>query len=71
MTLWIWIAEGLPGGLLRLLNCRAAQAQAVSLGFDPFKVLLNIIQDRSNQEIIRLADRYFLEVIALISSSNG
>ena len=49
----------------------AAKAQAVSLGFDPFRVFVeHPIQDRSDQEIIRLADRYFLDVLALISSSN-
>ena len=63
----------MPGGFVASSEfAEAAQAQAVSLGFDPFRVFVeHPIQDRSDQEIIRLADRYFLDVIALISSSNG
>ena len=66
-------SRGVPGGFVASSEfAEAAQAQAVSLGFDPFRVFVeHPIQDRSNQEIIRLADRYFLDVIALISSSNG
>ena len=66
-------SRGMPGGFVASSEfAEAAQAQAVSLGFDPFRVFVeHPIQDRSDQEIIRLADRYFLDVIALISSSNG
>ena len=66
-------SRGVPGGFVASSEfAEAAQAQAVSLGFDPFRVFVeHPIQDRSDQEIIRLADRYFLDVIALVSSSNG
>lgn len=66
-------SRGVPGGFVASSEfAEAAQAQAVSLGFDPFRVFVeHPIQDRSDQEIIRLADRYFLDVLALISSSNG
>ena len=66
-------SRGVPGGFVASSEfAEAAQAQAVSLGFDPFRVFVeHPIQDRSDQEIIRLADKYFLDVLALISSSNG
>ena len=66
-------SRGVPGGFVASSEfAEAAQAQAVALGFDPFRVFVeHPIQDRSDQEIIRLADRYFLDVITLISSSNG
>ena len=65
-------SRGVPGGFGASSEfAEAAKAQAVSLGFDPFRVFVeHPIQDRSDQEIIRLADRYFLDVLALISSSN-
>ncbi len=65
-------SRGVPGGFVASSEfAEAAKAQAVSLGFDPFRVFVeHPIQDRSDQEIIRLADRYFLDVLALISSSN-
>ena len=65
-------SRGVPGGFVASSEfAEAAEAQAVSLGFDPFRVFVeHPIQDRSDQEIIRLADRYFLDVLALISSSN-
>ena len=65
-------SRGVPGGFVASSEfAEAAKAQAVSLGFDPFRVFVeHPIQDRSDQEIIRLADRYFLGVLALISSSN-
>ena len=66
-------SRGVPGGFVASAEfAEAAQAQAVSLGFDAFRVFVeHPIQDRSDQEIMRLADRYFLDVIALISRSNG
>ena len=64
-------SRGVPGGFVASSEfVDAAQAQASSLGFDPFKVFVeHPIQDRSDQEIVHLADRYFSEVIAMISSS--
>ena len=64
-------SRGVPGGFVASSEfVEAAQAQASSLGFDPFKVFVeHPIQDRSDQEIVHLADRYFSEVIAMISSS--
>ena len=61
----------MPGGFVASSEfVDAAQAQASSLGFDPFKVFVeHPIQDRSDQEIVHLADRYFLEVIAMILTS--
>jgi len=64
-------SRGVPGGFVASSEfVEAAQAQASSLGFDPFKVFVeHPIQDRSDQEIVHLADRYFSEVIAMISTS--
>ena len=64
-------SRGVPGGFVASSEfVDAAQAQASSLGFDPFKVFVDHpIQDRSDQEIVHLADRYFSEVIAMISTS--
>ena len=64
-------SRGVPGGFVASSEfVDAAQAQASSLGFDPFKVFVeHPIQDRSDQEIVHLADRYFLEVIAMILTS--
>ena len=64
-------SRGLPGGFVASSEfVEAARAQASSLGFDPFKVFVeHPIQDRTDQEIVHLADRYFSEVIAMISTS--
>ena len=64
-------ARGVPGGFVASSEfVEAAQAQASSLGFDPFKVFVeHPIQDRSDEEIVNLADRNFLELIAMISNS--
>ncbi len=64
-------ARGVPGGFVASSEfVEAAQAQASSLGFDPFKVFVeHPIQDRSDEEIVHLADRNFLELIAMISNS--
>ena len=64
-------SRGVPGGFVASSEfVEAAQAQASSLGFDPFKVFVeHPIQDRSDQEIVHLADRYFSEVIAMISTA--
>ena len=64
-------SRGVPGGFVASSEfVEAAQAQASSLGFDPFEVFVeHPIQDRSDQEIVHLADRYFSEVIAMISYS--
>ena len=64
-------SRGVPGGFVASSEfVEAARAQASSLGFDPFKVFVeHPIQDRTDQEMVDLADRYFLEVIAMISTS--
>ena len=65
--------RGLPGGFVASSEfVEAARAQAHALGFDPYKVFVeHPIQDRSDQEIVNLADRHFLAVIAMISTSNS
>ena len=64
-------ARGVPGGFVASSEfVDAAQAQSSSLGFEPFKVFVeHPIQDRTDGEIVHLADRYFSEVIAMISIS--
>ena len=64
-------SRGVPGGFVASSEfVDAAQSQASSLGFDPFKVFVeHPIQDRSDEEIVHLADRYFSEVIAMISTA--
>ena len=64
-------SRGVPGGFVASSEfVEAARAQASSVGFDPRKVFVeHPIQDRSDQEIVHLADRYFSEVIAMISTS--
>ena len=64
-------SRGVPGGFVASSEfVEAARAQAWSVGFDPRKVFVeHPIQDRSDQEIVHLADRYFLDVIALILTS--
>ena len=66
-------SRGLPSGFVASSEfAEAARAQAISLGFDPFKVFVeHPIQDRSDQEIIDLADRCLMDVIALISTSSA
>ena len=64
-------SRGVPGGFVASSEfVEAARAQASSVGFDPRNVFVeHPIQDRSDQEIVHLADRYFLEVIAMILTS--
>ena len=64
-------SRGVPGGFVASSEfVEAARAQASSVGFDPRKVFVeHPIQDRSDQEIVHLADRYFLEVIGMILNS--
>ena len=64
-------SRGVPGGFVASFEfVEAARAQASSVGFDPRKVFVeHPIQDRSDREIVHLADRYFLEVIAMILTS--
>ena len=65
-------SRGVPGGFIASQEfVEAAKAQALLLGFDPFKVFVeHPIQDRRDSEIVKLADRYFSEVVAMISNSN-
>ena len=47
----------------------AAAAQAKSLGFDPRKVFVpHPIQDRTDEEMLQIAENAFIEVLALISA---
>ena len=64
-------SRGVPGGFVASSEfVEAARAQASSVGFDPRKVFVeHPIQNRSDQEIVHLADRYFLEVIGMILTS--
>ena len=64
-------SRGVPGGFVASSEfVEAARAQASSVGFDPRKVFVeHPIQDRSDREIVHLADRYFLEVIGMILNS--
>ena len=64
-------SRGVPGGFVASSEfVEAARAQASSVGFDPRKVFVeHPIQDRSDREIVHLADRYFLEGIGMILTS--
>lgn len=60
--------RGVPGGFVASAEfVEAARAQAESLGFDPFKVFVaHPIQDRSDDEMQRLAEDAFEEILAMI-----
>ena len=60
--------RGLPGGFVASAEfIEAANAQAESLGFDPFKVFIaHPIQDRIDEEVEQLAEDSFEEILAMI-----
>ena len=60
--------RGVPGGFVASTEfIEAAQAQAESLGFDPYKVFVgHPIQDRSEAEMQTLAEDAFEDILAMI-----
>ena len=60
--------RGVPGGFVASTEfIEAAQAQAESLGFDPYKVFVgHPIQDRSDVEMQTLAEDAFEDILAMI-----
>jgi hypothetical protein len=60
--------RGIPGGFVASEEfVEAASAQAKSLGFDPHKVFVpHPIQDRTDEEMQRLAEQAFEDVLGLI-----
>jgi len=61
-------SRGIPGGFVASTEfIEAAQAQAESLGFDPYKVFVgHPIQDRSDAEMQSLAEDAFEDILAMI-----
>lgn len=61
-------SRGIPGGFVATVEfIEAAKAQAQSLGFDPFKVFVaHPIQDRTDEEMAKIAEHAFEDVLALI-----
>lgn len=60
--------RGIPGGFVATVEfIEAAAAQAESLGFDPARVFVDHpVQDRTDEEMLALADRNFEQVLGLI-----
>lgn len=63
--------RGIPSAFIASTEfVEAARAQAESLGFDPFKLFVeHPIQDRTNEEMEKLAEDAFEDILALIQSS--
>ena len=63
--------RGVPGGFVASEEfVEAASAQAKSLGFDPHKVFVpHPIQDRTDEEMQKLAEQAFEDVLGLILDS--
>ena len=63
--------RGIPGGFVASTEfIEAARAQAESLGFDPYKVFVgHPIQDRTDEEMQRLAEASFEEILAMIEET--
>ena len=61
-------SRGVPGGFVASAEfIEAAEAQAESLGFDPYKVFVgHPIQDRTDAEMGDIAERAFEAVKAMI-----
>lgn len=61
-------SRGIPGGFIATVEfVEAAKAQAQSLGFDPFKLFVeHPIQDRTDEEMEKIAEHAFEDVLALI-----
>lgn len=66
-------SRGIPGGFVASeVFIEAADAQARALGFDPMKVFVpHPIQDRTDQEMIDIADQYFSQVMDMLVSRSG
>jgi len=64
-------ALGLPGVFVATTEFEgAAVAQGLALGFDPPRVLVaHPVQDRTDQELVELADRALDEVIAALTGA--
>ena len=60
--------RGIPGGYIVSEAFRqAGEAQARSLGFDPYKVFVeHPIQDRTDAEMRVIADNAFEQVVAMV-----
>lgn len=63
--------RGIPGGFVASQEfVEAAAAQAASLGFDPRKVFVSHpIQDRTDEEMQKIAEDAFESVLALVVGS--
>ena len=61
-------SRGVPGGFIASTEfIEAAKAQAESLGFDPYKVVVgHPIQDRTDAEVQTLAEEAFEDILAMI-----
>ena len=66
-------AMGLPGVFVATREFEAAAvAQGESLGFDPARVLVpHPVQDRSDEELIRMAEGAFAEVVGALTTGPG
>lgn len=64
--------RGIPSvGVATTEFVEAADVQARSLGFDPAYVFVpHPIQDRTDEELRRLADEHFESIVALLSKGN-
>jgi hypothetical protein len=64
-------ARGVPGGFVASSQfVEASQTQASSLGFEPGVVFVpHPIQDRTDEEIVELADKAFPEILELVLRS--
>ncbi len=60
--------RGIPGGYIVTEEFReAGDAQARSLGFDPYKVFVeHPIQDRTDAEMAVIAENAFEQVVAML-----
>ena len=61
-------ARGVPGGFVASSEfVQASETQAKALGFDPGIVFVqHPIQDRTDEEMVELADKAFPEMVRLI-----
>jgi hypothetical protein len=66
-------ARGLPGGFVASSEfVEASRTQAGSLGFEPGVVFVpHPIQDRTDEEIVKLADKAFPEILELVFQSTS
>jgi hypothetical protein len=61
-------ARGVPGGFVASTEfVQASDTQAKALGFDPGVVFVqHPIQDRTDEEMVELADKAFPQIVALV-----